>query len=425
VTKASRFLVLGTGGREHALAWALGRERGSDNVFLHPGNAGARRAGARPLPGLSTAFDAAAVARAVREAAVDVVVIGPEQYLAEGYADVLRAEGIAVVGPGKAAANLETSKVFAKEFMRRAGVPTAGFVVVDSAEALERALPPTYPAVLKLDGLAAGKGVVVAENRDEARAFAQRVWHSTEFGPGPHRVVVEDFLPGREISYLVLCDGTTARALPTATDYKRVGEGDRGPNTGGMGAVSPSPWMTETLRDRVEASVVAPILRAFAAEHIDYRGILYIGLMVTPDGQPNVLEFNVRFGDPETQAICLRLESGFADALAYTAMGNLASAPPIRVRTEASIFVVGAAERYPATPVTGDPIEIADTASESVVTFFAGVREADGRLVTGGGRVLGHGALGADYEAARRRVYPAFEHTRWRGMHYRRDIGKF
>lgn len=421
--KTSRFLVLGSGGREHALAWALARECGPDQVFLHPGNPGALRSGCRSLPGLGTTFDALSVARAAKNSHIDVVVVGPEQYLADGYADVLRSEGIAVVGPGKAGARLETSKVFAKEFMKRAQVPTAGFVVVDSTEALLDALPEKFPAVLKLDGLAAGKGVVLAANRDEAHAFAHRIWKAGEFGPGPHRVVVEDFLPGREISYLILCDGRTARALPTATDYKRVGDGDRGPNTGGMGVVSPSPWMTEAIETRVEGTVVKPILAAFAKDKLEYRGILYIGLMVTPDGTTNVLEFNARFGDPETQAICLRLDGGFAEALAATALGTLATASPLGVRPEKAVYVVGAAENYPATPVTGDRIETASDAG--VVTFFAGVKELDGAIVTGGGRVLGHGALGSDYEAARRRVYAAFEKTRWRGMHYRRDIGKF
>lgn len=425
VFPASRFLVLGSGGREHALAWALGRECGAENVFLNPGNAGATRSGIRPLPGLAPGFDAAQVASAAKEQRIDVVLVGPEQYLAEGYADTLRAAGVRVVGPGKAGARLETSKVFAKEFMRRANVPTARFVVVDGSHALEAALPPTFPAVLKLDGLAAGKGVVLAANRDEARAFAERIWTREEFGPGPHRVVVEDFLPGREVSYLLLTDGTTARPLPTATDYKRVGEGDRGPNTGGMGAVSPSPWMTDALEPEIERRVVRPILQQLQREPLDYRGVLYVGLMVAPDGTPNVLEFNARFGDPETQAICLRLERGLAAALAHTADGTLAEAPPLVVRPERSVYVVGAAECYPSAPAVGDRIDGAPTDEPDVVTFFAGVKEESGALATGGGRVLGHGAVGSSYEAARQRVYRAFEKTRWRGMHYRRDIGKF
>ena len=418
--------MLGGGGREHALAWALGRECGAANVFLHPGNPGALRAGATALPGVPvTGFTAATLADAVREHRIDVVVIGPENYLADGYADDLRARGIDVVGPGRAGAELETSKVFAKEFMRRAGVPTAGFVVVDSATAMMQALPKQFPAVLKLDGLAAGKGVVLAANAGEAKAFGERIWIAKEFGPGPHRVVVEDFLPGREVSYLILCDGKTSRALPTATDYKRVGEGDRGPNTGGMGSVSPSPWMTDAIGRAVETRVVQPILATFARETLDYRGILYIGLMVHADGTPNVLEFNARFGDPETQAICLRLDSGLAASLAATARGRLADAAPLKVKNEKSVYVVAAAENYPATPTDGDRIEGALLETAGVVTFFAGVKEKDGALVTGGGRVLGHGALGDDYESARHRAYQAFEETRWRGMHYRRDIGKF
>ncbi len=417
-------LVLGTGGREHAIAWKLSQDLGPSQVFLHPGNAGTESSGIQTL-GDTDWKDAVAVAAKAKKLGISLIVIGPEMLLADGFADQLRERGFLVVGPGKAAAQLEASKVFAKEFMKRAGVPTAGFVVVDSPAALMQALPKDFPAVLKLDGLAAGKGVVLAANADEAQAFADRIWTAKEFGVGPHRVVVEDFLPGREISYLILCDGKTARALPTATDYKRVGEGDKGPNTGGMGSVSPSPWMTDAIGRDVETRVVQPILATFAREKFNYRGILYIGLMIHADGTPNVLEFNARFGDPETQAICLRLDGGLAASLAATARGSLADAAPLKVKADKSVYVVGAAENYPSAPTVGDGIENTSGPHPGVITFFAGVKEKDGKLVTGGGRVLGHGALGDDYESARHRAYQGFEDTHWRGMHYRRDIGKF
>jgi phosphoribosylamine---glycine ligase len=415
-------LVLGTGGREHAIAWKLARDLGPANVFLHPGNAGTESTGLRTLGSVDWK-DSAAVASRAKELGISLIVIGPEVLLADGFADRLRELGFLVVGPGRAAAQLESSKVFAKEFMKRAEIPTAPFEIVESAAALEKALT-TFPIVLKLDGLAAGKGVVVAMSREEALDFSRRIWSANEFGTGPHKVVLEGFLPGVEVSYLGFCDGKRFVPLATATDYKRVGDGNTGGNTGGMGAISPSPYFTDALQSRVNERILKPLFRQLTREGLDYRGILYVGLMVGPDGEPRVLEFNTRFGDPETQAILMRFDRNFVELLMATARGNLAGAPAPVWSPKTSVYVVAAAEGYPGKVKDGDAIEGAEAVGGDAQVFFSGVARKDSRLTTAGGRVLGVGALGKDGEEARRLAYGALERVRFRGMHYRRDIGK-
>lgn len=413
-------LVLGSGGREHAIAWKLAQDLGTDKVFLHPGNAGTASSGLKTLGDVDWK-DTRAVGAKAKSLGISLIVIGPETLLAEGCADQLRELGFLVVGPGKSAARLETSKVFSKEFMARADIPTAPFTVVDSKTAMEEALT-AFPIVLKLDGLASGKGVVVAMNREEATAFADRVWGTNEFGPGPHRMVVEGFLPGVEVSYLGFCDGKRFVPLATATDYKRVGDGNRGANTGGMGAVSPSPYFTDELKQKIDSRILKPMFRQLQNENLDYRGILYVGLMVDENGDPGVLEFNTRFGDPETQAILMRFDKHFVELLSATARGNLAGAPAPVWTEKTSVYVVGAAEGYPGPVKSGDPIE--GTAPAGVQVFYSGVASKHGALVTNGGRVLGVGALGRDAEEARRLAYGALERVRWRGQHFRKDIGK-
>jgi len=412
-------LVLGSGGREHAIAWAA-RRTGAE-VLLHPGNAGTRIEGFADLGGSSLSMEA--IGTEAKKRNITLIVIGPEALLAEGYAEYLRERGFLVVGPNRPGARLETSKVFAKEFMRRADVPTAPFHVVDNETQLRAVVGVRWPVVLKLDGLAAGKGVVVANDMNDVESFVTRLWTEREFGGGPHRVVVEEFIPGHEVSYLGLCDGRSFIPLSSATDFKRIGDNDTGPNTGGMGAISPSPYFSQSLEDKIQSRIVAKVLTELGKEGMDYRGVLYLGLMVTAQGDPFVLEFNVRFGDPETQAILLRLESSFVEALKATATGTLSQLPPLDWKKEISIYVVGAAEGYPGKLMTGDLITGISSIGEKAQVFYSAVQQSKEGLVTAGGRVLGVGALGSTAAGARRNAYEAFENIRWRGKQYRTDIG--
>ncbi|MCB0403798.1 MAG: phosphoribosylamine--glycine ligase [Bdellovibrionales bacterium] len=417
-------LVLGSGGREHALAWKIAQSPLADEVFLHPGNAGTQAAGFSCLAGVDIA-DMEALVRATQSQEVELVVVGPEALLAEGYADAFRRAGVLVVGPSKEAALLESSKIFAKQFMKRAGIPTSPFQVMDSSEALEHFAHSReeWPAVLKVDGLAAGKGVVIAQNPEDVLHFSQRVWIEKEFGTGPQRVLVEEFLKGREVSYIGLCDSNTFIPLPTATDYKRVGDGDIGPNTGGMGCVSPSPFLTPQVETRITKNVIGKLLAQLEAEKMEFRGALFIGLMLDDKDTPNVLEFNVRFGDPETQATLPRLKSDFLQLLIATARGELSECPRPEVSDSTSIYVVAAAEGYPGPTAQGDTIEKRSDLDEGITLFYSGVAKNGRGLVTKGGRVLGVGCLESDRNKARDRIYDNLSRIHWRGMHYRRDIG--
>lgn len=416
-----KVLVLGSGGREHALAWRIGNDPQVAQVFLHPGNAGTWRAGIQTLGDIPIG-NSAALSTACHRLGIGLVVIGPEVLLAQGYADFFREEGFRVVGPGKLGAQLETSKAFAKRFLQDGGIPTAAYQVATTPEGVRGAIS-KYPVVLKLDGLAAGKGVVVAQEPSEAENFIARVWAHREFGEGPYTIVVEDFIAGKELSYIGLCDGKTFHALSTASDYKRVSDGDRGPNTGGMGAISPSPVASPELEAKIQATVVTPTLKQLERQGLEYRGALYFGLMVDAQGNPFVLEFNTRFGDPETQALCMRLQGDFTEYLVATADGALSTLPPPKWRDETAIYVVAAAQGYPSTPRAGDAIEGLESVPEDVRVFFSGVGGGSHGLVTQGGRVLGVGALGDSADASRRKAYETLDTIQWNGIHYRRDIG--
>jgi phosphoribosylamine---glycine ligase len=419
-----KILVMGSGGREHALAWKIAESPRKPVVYLHPGNAGTARAGFSPFPVPSTATRED-LAQKAKELQISLVVIGPEMLLADGMADYLRSQGFLVVGPSQFAAQLETSKVFAKDFMKTAGIPTAAYWVADTEDDLRQGLKERadWPVVLKLDGLAAGKGVVVAEHLSEAIEFCDRIYHRHEFGNQPHRVVVEDFIRGSELSYIGLCDGETFLSLASATDFKRVGDGQTGPNTGGMGSVSPSPYYTPPLAALIHEKIIHPMLKQFQRVPMDYRGALYVGVMIDSNGEPRVLEFNARFGDPETQALLLRLKSDFIELLEHTARGTLKLCPKPQWKEETSVYVVAAAEGYPGKISTGDRIEGAEASPEGTQVFYSGVTEQSGHLVTGGGRVLGIGALGHGAVEARKVVYSALKNIHFRGMHYRMDIG--
>jgi phosphoribosylamine--glycine ligase len=405
---------VGAGGREHALVRSLLRSPQAPEVLCAPGNAGIRRdARALDVP----AEDPPALARAARDAGVDLVVVGPEAPLVAGLADTLAAEGVRCFGPLAAAARLEGSKAFAKEIMEAAGVPTAAHRVVTTVDAGLAAIG-GYPAVIKADGLAAGKGVVIAAGEDEARAALQDMLVARRFGDQP--VVVEEFLAGEELSLLALCDGERAVPLAPARDYKRIGEGDTGPNTGGMGCYSPVPGTDDLVRD-VIASVHQPVVEELARRGTPFHGVLYAGLMLAAGG-PKVLEFNVRFGDPETQVVLPRLRSDLlALLLAATEPGGLAGVEPVW-DPRAAVCVVLASRGYPASSSSGDPIAGLDRLPAGAEVFHAGTAERGDEIVTAGGRVLGVTALGEDRDAARTAAYAAADMIAFEGAQLRRDI---
>jgi phosphoribosylamine--glycine ligase len=399
-----RVCVVGSGGREHALAVALARP--GHQVVVTPGNPG--------IPG--------STATPPEQVEADLFVIGPEGPLVEGLADRLRAQGRLVFGPGADGARLEGSKAWMKEVLAEAGVPTARhgvFRQVEPAARFLRSLAPPY--VVKTDGLAAGKGVLVTESRAEAEADVAAKLSGTAFGPAGRTVVIEEGLTGAELSVLCVCDGRRAVPLAPAQDFKRLGDGDTGPNTGGMGAYSPVPWATDDVVGEVLERAVEPALAALRRRGVDYRGVLYAGLMLTADG-PKVLEFNVRFGDPEAQAVLPRFSGDLAHLLAEAARGHLVSEPEWDERV--AVTVVLAADGYPSAPRTGDPIRGLDEVPGEMV-YFAGVgRDDQRRLVTAGGRVLSVTALGTDLTDARDEAYAAAGRLSWAGMQYRRDIAE-
>ena len=399
-----RVVVVGSGGREHALAEVLAR---TSEVVVTPGNPG--------IPG--------SVDTPPTELDADLFVIGPEAPLVDGLADRLRAQGKLVFGPGADGARLEGSKAWMKEVLVEAGVPTAAhgtFRDLEPALAFLDSLPGLY--VIKTDGLAAGKGVLVTESLAEARQATHDYLSGDAFGDAGRTVVIEEGLRGPELTVLAVCDGTRAVALAPSQDFKRVGDGDNGPNTGGMGAYSPVPAAGPEVVSTVMERAVEPTLAALRARGIDYRGVLYAGLMLTVDG-PKVIEYNVRFGDPETQVVVPRLRSDLAELLAEAARGALRTEPEFV--DDAAVTVVCAVEGYPGAPRTGDRIEGLDTASrvEGVTVYCAGVAgDGAGGLVTAGGRVLDVTALARDIPSARRQAYQAVACLSWPGMHVRSDI---
>ncbi|WP_431916931.1 phosphoribosylamine--glycine ligase [Micromonospora wenchangensis] len=402
-----RVLLLGGGGREHALALGLVGDPAVEVLFAAPGNPGI--AGVAELR-QADPVDPGAVAGLAVEVGADLVVIGPEAPLVAGVADAVRAKGVPVFGPSAAAARLEGSKTFAKEVMTAAGVPTARAYTCTDAESVGRALDEFgTPYVVKDDGLAAGKGVVVTDDRDVA------LRHARECG----RVVIEEYLSGPEVSLFVVTDGEAALPLLPAQDFKRAGDGDSGPNTGGMGAYAPLPWAPPGLVDEVLAEVVHPTLAEMRRRGTPFAGLLYVGLALTAAG-PRVIEFNARFGDPETQVVLALLETPLGGLLHAAATGTLAAHPPLRWRDGAAVTVVVAAEGYPATPRTGDVITGAD--HPGVIHAGTARRAADGALLSAGGRVLCGTATGPDLTAARDAAYALVRGIELAGSHHRNDI---
>jgi len=418
-----RVLVIGAGAREHALCWKLRQEPGVDALVCAPGNAGIAR-GVSCLP-LDAARPAEVLALAAREA-IDLTVVGPEAPLTAGVVDALTAAGHRACGPTRGAAAIESSKAFAKRLMAAHGVPTARHVTCGSpAEALDIIRRGAFglPVVIKADGLAAGKGVVVAEDAGTAEAAVREMMVDRRFGDAGSRVVVEEFLQGREASFFVVTDGVNARVLPSAEDHKRAFDGDRGPNTGGMGAFSPSPLVTEAMAGQVLESIVFPTLRGLAAEGLPYRGFLYGGLMMTADG-PKVIEFNARMGDPETQVVLPGLAEDLLPHL-WNAAGGRVESGTFRARGDRHVGVVLASGGYPERFEAGKTIAGLDEAAAlpDTLVFHAGSAGRDGETVTAGGRVLTVVGSGADFAQARERAYVAVGKISFEVMHYRRDIG--
>ncbi len=415
-----RVLVVGSGAREHALAWRLALDPEVGRVWVAPGNAGIPREDRVPL----AATDLEGLLAWARRERPDLTVVGPEAPLAAGLADRFREAGLLVFGPTREAARLEASKAFAKALMREAGVPTADFRSFDDElEALRYLADHPLPVVVKASGLAAGKGVLVTDDRAEAQAFVRALF-SGRFGEAGRTVLIEEFLKGPELSVLAVTDGERVRLLPPARDYKRALDGGRGPNTGGMGACSPPSDASEALLGQVEAAILRPVLKAMRARGTPFTGVLYAGLKLTPEG-PKVLEFNARFGDPEAQAVLPRLSGSLYRLLASAARGAL-EPEAVGVRPGAALTVVMASGGYPGSYRTGFPVEgLAEAAAlEGVLIFHAGTEVEGGRVVTAGGRVLAITGMGATLEEARARAYRGVRLVRFSGAHYRRDIGE-
>jgi phosphoribosylamine--glycine ligase len=417
-----RVLVIGSGAREHAFCWALASDLGRDSVLCAPGNGGV------PVSAVQIAVDPndpdAVLALIARER-VDFTLVGPEQPLTRGLVDRLTAAGHPACGPTRDAAAIESSKVFAKDLMHRYGIPTAAHAVATSADealALLRSGTFGFPVVLKADGLAAGKGVVIAETLAAAETAARDMMVDRKFGAAGDRLVIEEFMQGREASFFVLTDGIHARVLPSAEDHKRAFDGDQGPNTGGMGAFSPSPIVDDICAGRVLDTIVFPTLRAMANEGRPFAGFLYCGLMLTADG-PKVVEFNARMGDPETQVVLPALDEPLLPHLQAAARGDLDSGF-FRTRPERFVGVVVASGGYPDRFESGKVISGLDAAAaDGALVFHAGTASRDGAVVTAGGRVLTVVGRGADFAAARDQAYRAASCITFDGAFYRRDIG--
>jgi len=417
-----RVLVVGGGGRENALAWALARSQGVAAVWVAPGNGGtADIAGCHQLAIAES--DAAGLLAACRTHAIDLVVIGPEAPLAAGLGDDLRAAGVAVFGPGADGAQLEASKQWAKALMVEAAIPTAGYWPASSREeALAILEAQNRPLVVKADGLAAGKGVTVAESLAEARAAIEEIF-AGRFGGAGASLVLEERTEGPEVSVFALCDGERMVLLPPAQDHKRIGEGDTGPNTGGMGAYAPAPLLDAAGLEAVRQQVLEPTLAALKARGINYRGVIYAGLMLTPSGI-SVIEFNCRFGDPECETLMPLLGPELAQVLLACALGRLDVAPALTIAPHCSACVIAAAGGYPGEVRRGDRIESNLESSASLQLFHAGSqRLADGSTVTSGGRVLAVVAQGVDFDAAFAAAYGGLAQVHFEGITYRRDIG--
>ena len=422
-----KVLVVGGGGREHALVWKLGQSPKVSEIFVAPGNAGtASEATNVHLP----ASDIPAIVDFAKQNQIDLTVVGPEAPLVGGLVDSLEEAGLRAFGPTAAAAELEGSKVFCKNLLRTADIPTADYRTFRGAEDAVRYIKDKYPepgdpvpVVVKADGLAAGKGVIVCETRNDALQAIDRIAGQKEFGEAGNELIIEERLIGQEASVLAITDGETIVSLPAAQDHKPAHDGDTGPNTGGMGAYCPTPVVDEEMFEKIESNVLVPVVHAMKRARRPFKGVLYAGLMLTAAG-PKVLEFNVRFGDPECQPLLMRLKSDLVDVLVAAADGKLAEIDPLEWDDRPSICVVMASEGYPGSYVNGHVITGLEDAAQiaDVKVFHAGTATADGNVVNAGGRVLGVTAIGDTVSAAKLKAYTAVQKIRWKGAWCRKDI---
>jgi len=416
-----KVLVIGSGGREHALCWKIAASEQVSQVFCAPGNPGTAEVG-KNVP--IEAGDLDALLTFTLENEIDLTVVGPEQPLVDGLADRFRAEGLLVFGPSRAGAILEGSKVFAKEFMFRHGIPTAASHTFDNQEdafAFLSSDDAQFPLVVKADGLAAGKGVLICEDLKSAESAIKKVMGKRIFGEAGDRVVLEEFLEGVESSIHIITDGESYVVLPTAKDHKKIFDGEKGPNTGGMGAVSPAPGVNESLLSTIESGIIQPFIGGLRKDGIEFRGTVFFGLMLTENG-PFVLEFNVRFGDPESQVIFPRIESDIVPILTSAATGHLSG--KLELKEDAAVTVVEASSGYPGVYRKGLPVSISQDFPVSATLFHAGTKMADGILVTAGGRVLAITGMGRNVAQARSVAYHGVEAVSFDGMVYRSDIAK-
>ena len=420
--KKKNILIIGSGGREHTLCWKFAQSPRAGEIFCAPGNAGiARHATCVPIK----ASDLEGLAGFARDNEIDITIVGPEAPLAEGIVDLFREQGLTVFGPDRKAAEIEASKVFTKDLLTKYHIPTGSYRVFTDAGAARAFVRDEtgVPVVIKADGLAAGKGVILCFTIQEADEAIDLILEKKAFGEAGNRLIVEEFLQGEEASFMAITDGSTVLPLATSQDHKAVFDNDKGPNTGGMGAYSPAPVVTPELFKKVMDEIMKPVVEAMAKEGRPYRGVLYAGLIIK-DGRPRVLEFNCRFGDPEAQPILMRMKTDLLDVVEAAIDGRL---DQVRLEWDprASVCVVLASDGYPGKYETGKRIEGLDKVEKmhDVVVFHAGTRLEDGRFVTAGGRVLGVTALGKTIEDAIKRAYRAVSRIKWDGMHYRRDIG--
>lgn len=418
-------LVLGNGGREHALAWKLAQSPNVDKVFVAPGNAGTATESGVENVAIDT-LDFPALAQFAKQNAVELTIVGPEAPLVAGVVNYFTEQGLRCFGPSKGAAQLEGSKAFTKDFLARHNIPTAAYQnFTDAEQAIAYVKIQGCPIVIKADGLAAGKGVIIAETQEEADATIRDMLSGNRFGDAGSRVVIETFLQGEEASFIVMVDGEHVLPLATSQDHKARDDGDQGPNTGGMGAYSPAPVVTQEIHDRIMEQVIMPTVRGMAAEGNPYTGFLYAGLMISPDGAVNVIEYNCRFGDPEAQPVMMRLRSDLAE-LCLAALDKRLDKVEARWDERASIGVVLASGGYPDAYAKGAVISGLDKANDvnnNAKVFHAGTSLKDGKVVTNGGRVLCAVALGDTVTAAQQAAYRLAAQINWDNVYYRRDIG--
>ncbi len=416
-------LLIGSGGREHALAWKISQSNLLEKLYISPGNPGTSQTGTNIYPG----NDQENILKFCKENKIDLVVIGPEQPLVDGLADYLRANGIKVFGPGKKAAEIEGHKSFAKQLMTKYNIPTAAYNEFNSSEnkeALTYIKNCTYPIVIKADGLAAGKGVIICGNYKEAEKTINDILVNKIFGEAGNKIIIEEFLEGEEASILAITDGDDFVLLPSSQDHKRIGENDKGKNTGGMGAYSPAPVITDSILKNIKEEIILSTLKGMKAEGRKFSGCLYAGLMINSLG-PKVVEFNCRFGDPETQAVLPLIKGDFLKLLHSSASGKI-DKTCVAYSDGTSVCVVAASGGYPGKYQKGFEIKgLQDFSSDQIIVFHAGTQEKDGKIVTAGGRVFGITAVleENDIQKARTLVYGALQHIKFEGMYYRRDIG--